>query len=95
VIKFISPLLEEAADEVLYTHRVDDPKSMFQEWIQSQGFPAPYYVTRNISGPDHSKNFEVDVIVNDIVYGIGSGHSKQQATKSAARDALNRLGLIE
>ncbi len=95
VIKFISPLLGKAADEVLYTHRIDDPKSMFQEWIQSQGFPAPQYVTRNISGPDHSKNFEVEVIVNDAIYGTGSGHSKQQATKAAARDALNRLGLIE
>jgi len=47
------------------------------------------------SGPDHSKNFEVDVIVDDIVYGTGSGHSKQVATKAAARDALNRLGIIE
>jgi ribonuclease-3 len=95
VLKFMTPLLEEASDEVLYTHRIDDPKSMFQEWVQSQGFPAPHYITRSTSGPDHSKIFEVDAMVNDEVYGTGNGHSKQLATKSAARDALTRLGLLE
>jgi len=95
VLKFMTPLLEEAADEVLYTHRIDDPKSMFQEWVQSQGFPAPHYLTRSTSGPDHSKIFEVDAMVNDEIYGTGMGHSKQLATKSAARDALTRLGLLE
>jgi ribonuclease-3 len=95
VLRFISPLLEEASDEVLFTHRIDDPKSLFQEWVQSQGFSAPHYVTRSTSGPDHSKIFEVDVVVSDEIYGTGTGHSKQLATKSAARDALNRLGLLE
>lgn len=95
VIKFISPLLEEAADEVLFTHRLDDPKSLFQEWVQSQGFSAPQYVTRSVSGLDHSRIFEVDVVVNHNVMGTGSGQSKQLATKAAARDALIRLGLIK
>jgi ribonuclease-3 len=95
VIKFISPLLEEAAEEVLYTHRLDDAKSLFQEWVQSQGLPAPRYIPRSTSGPDHSKVFEVDVVVNEEVYGTGAGHSKQLATKAAAREALQRLGILE
>ncbi len=95
VIQFISPLLETAADEVLLTHRLDDAKSLFQEWVQSQGLPAPHYVTRATTGPDHSKLFEVDVVVNEDVYGTGSGLSKQLATKAAARDALQRLGILE
>lgn len=94
VIAFISPLLEEASETVLYTHRLDDAKSMFQEWVQSQGLPAPHYVTRSTSGPDHSKLFEVDVVVNEEVYGTGNGHSKQLATKAAARDALQRVGIL-
>jgi ribonuclease-3 len=94
VILFISPLLEEASETVLYTHRLDDAKSMFQEWVQSQGLPAPHYVTRSTSGPDHSKIFEVDVVVNEDVYGTGTGHSKQLATKAAARDALQRVGIL-
>jgi dsRNA-specific ribonuclease len=33
--------------------------------------------------------------VNGKVYGSGSGHGKQAATKSAAHDALKRMGLID
>ncbi|NPV76963.1 MAG: ribonuclease III [Anaerolineae bacterium] len=94
VQKFISPFLEEAAEDILINHKNEDPKSSFQEWAQAQGFSTPQYVTRNATGPDHSKVFEVDVIVDGVVYGSGSGSSKQAATKAAAHDALLRLGLI-
>jgi len=94
VRKFIIPLLDEAADEALINHRTEDPKSLFQEWAQAQGYSTPQYVTRSASGPDHSKLFEVDVITNGQVYGSGEGHSKQIAAKSAAQDALLRLGLF-
>ena len=94
VKEFISPFLVASADEILINHKDEDPKSNLQEWAQAQGFPAPVYVTRNTSGPDHSKMFEVDVIVNNQVYGSGSGSSKQAATKAAARAALDRLCLV-
>ncbi len=93
VKSFISPMLEAASEAILASHTIEDPKSLFQEWAQSQGFQAPHYITRSTTGPDHSKVFEVDVIVNDEVYGTGSGHSKQAAAKAAARAALERLGL--
>jgi ribonuclease-3 len=66
---------------------------MFQEWAQSHGFTAPQYITRSAVGPDHSKVFEVDAVVNGQVYGTGAGHSKQAAAKSAAREALRTLGM--
>ncbi len=92
---FLSPLLTEAAEDILENHREEDPKSRFQEWAQAQGHPAPLYVTRKSSGPDHSKEFEVEVIVNDKAYGSGKGRSKQAAEKNAARNALVQLDLIE
>ena len=64
---------------------------MLQEWVQAQGYSAPRYVTRSVTGPDHSRLFTVDVIVDERVYGSGVGLSKQIATKDAARDALERL----
>jgi len=79
----------------LLHHKNEDPKSLFQEWAQSQGYQAPTYVTRNSSGPDHSKIFEVDVVVNGDVYGTGSGHSKQAAAKVAAARALKQIGLVD
>lgn len=90
---FISPMLEEAAEEILASHSLDDPKSLFQEWAQSQGYATPHYVTRATAGPDHSKVFEVDVVVGNTVYGSGTGLSKQAAAKAAARDALSRLSI--
>jgi ribonuclease-3 len=95
VTDFISPLLDETSDDILAHHKNEDPKSQFQEWAQGQGFSTPLYVTRSATGPDHSKLFEVDVVVNGVNYGSGSGHSKQTAAKSAAQDALKRLGLVE
>lgn len=93
VNKFLIPLLLEAEEDVFVNHRTEDPKSVFQEWAQGQGLPAPHYVTRNTSGPDHSKLFEVDAIINAEVYGTGIGPSKQVATKAAAADALKKLGM--
>lgn len=90
---FISPFLNEASEDILLNHKIEDPKSSFQEWVQAQGLPTPQYITRSSSGPDHSKVFEVEVLVAGKVFGIGSGHGKQAATKAAAADALNRLGL--
>jgi ribonuclease III len=90
---FISPFLESASEDILINHLNEDPKSLLQEWAQAQGYSAPHYVTCNATGPDHSKQFEVEVLVNGSVYGSGKGMSKQAATKVAAQDALSRLGL--
>ncbi len=95
VRRFINPFLEASAEDILVNHKDEDPKSRLQEWAQGNGYPAPVYTTRNVSGPDHSKSFEVDVIVNGNVGGTGSGPSKQAATKQAAIDALEKLHISE
>jgi ribonuclease III len=92
---FVSRLCESAADNIILLHKDEDPKSRFQEWAQGRGLPTPLYYTKNATGPDHEKVFEVEVVVNGIVYGSGTGHSKQVAAKKAARSALQSLGLIE
>lgn len=90
---FLFPMLLAAEEDVFINHRTEDPKSVLQEWAQGQGLPAPQYITRNTSGPDHSKMFDVDVLIDGVVYGTGSGSSKQAGTKAAAADALKKLGL--
>jgi ribonuclease III len=94
VLKFISPILEEASNDILINDKINDPKSRFQEWAQAQGHGTPQYITRKATGPDHSKVFDVDVVVDNLIYGSGSGHSKQSATKAAAQDAINRIDLV-
>lgn len=88
---FIRPILEPAAEMVLAEHKDRDPKSVLQEVVQGLGYGPPRYRTISDSGPEHDKVFDVEVLVNDIVYGGGSGHSKRAAAKSAAREALRRL----
>jgi len=88
---FINPLLESATQQILSGNRDKDPKSMLQEWAQSQGLGTPYYRTVSSFGPDHAKSFEVDVHIGNTVHGSGIGHSKQIAAKIAAEQALKEL----
>ncbi len=90
---FIAPLLEPAAQDILTNHEIEDPKSMLQEWSQANGLSTPVYNTKNISGPDHNKVFEVEVVINKQAYGVGMGHSKQAGAKQAAREALTKIGI--
>lgn len=95
VRKFLDPLLIRASTDIFLNHKDEDPKSKLQEWAQGKGYQAPQYATRNTSGPDHSKSFEVDVYVNGVACGTGTGSSKQAATKRAAAQAIEKLHITE
>lgn len=90
---FIAPLLEHAAEVILDGRQDHDPKSMFQEWSQAKGYPAPEYRILSETGPDHAKYFVIEALVGNEVYGEGSGNSKQIASMEAARQALGKLRL--
>ncbi len=88
---FITPMLDPAAQNILAEQKDKDPKSLLQEWAQSQGRGTPTYRTVASYGPDHAKIFEVQVYINGEDLGRGIGRSKQSAAKSAARSALELL----
>lgn len=94
VESFVYPLLESAADDIIRNHKTEDPKSMLQEWAQAQGYETPAYITCSVDGPDHSREFEVKVIVNDNITATGRGRSKQSAEKSAARELLKMINIL-
>lgn len=91
VNNFIHPRLESASIEIMENHKNEDPKSLLQEWVQSLGFASPKYQLLSATGPDHSKTFHVQVLVNKEVMGVGKGSSKQEAEKSAAQQALKKM----
>jgi ribonuclease-3 len=93
VQQFMEPMLGEAANRIIVARQEQDPKSVLQEWIQSQGFEHPIYRTVKADGPDHAKMFEVEVIIQGQVTGKGEGPSKQSAAKAAAGDALKAVGI--
>jgi ribonuclease-3 len=91
VERFFEPFLAQVIDEILEDGQPRDPKSLLQEWTQARGLQGPKYETIKESGPDHAKIFEVMVSVPGKVSGHGSGNSKREASKMAARHALNQL----
>ncbi|MEW6408791.1 MAG: ribonuclease III [Nitrospirota bacterium] len=72
-----------------------DFKTELQEYSQRIFGSLPYYKISGEYGPDHEKTFEIEVTINDEIYGRGIGKSKKEAEQSAAARALNKLRRIE
>jgi ribonuclease III len=68
-----------------------DPKSRLQEVVQSRWQRAPIYRTVYEEGPEHRKVFTMEVSINGQSLGRGTGLSKQEAERAAAREALAGL----
>lgn len=66
---------------------MSDYKSHLQEMVQTDQKSVIYNVVRE-SGPAHNKTFEVEVVVEGIVYGRGTGKNKKEAEQKAAYDAI-------
>jgi len=88
---FVNPLLEDIR-EYIFT-KIHDPKSQLQEWAQAQKMSAPRYRTVSMTGPDHAKEFEVEVVIDEHVVGTGRGTSKHIGQHAAATDALINLDI--
>ncbi len=87
VLRFVAP----AADQVHHQRLDRDAKSMLQELSQGRLQVTPLYRLVETRGPDHAKEFTIEVVLKDQVYGRGVGRSKQIAEQEAARVALETL----
>ena len=65
-----------------------DYKTILQELLQGEYRKMPEYELIRTAGPDHDKIFEISVKLNDKIIGNGSGKSKKEAEKNAAKEAL-------
>lgn len=70
-------------------------KALLQDYCQKKYQLTPVYQVLQASGPDHSKVFEISVIINQKELGRGMGASKKEAQQAAAADALSRCDLSE
>ena len=68
-----------------------DYKSALQELLQGREMPLPDYRLVGTIGPDHQKQFQVEVIVNGESLGQATGPSKKEAEQEAARVALDKF----
>ena len=67
----------------------DDYKTLLQEYVQTDK-KSLEYVLISESGEAHNKTFEVEVRIDNIVYGRGIGKSKKEAEQHAAFDAYKK-----
>lgn len=69
-----------------------DYKTKLQEIIQQNPEEQLEYELTGECGPDHDKQFHVEVHLNSNVIGAGRGKSKKEAEQQAAREALKLMG---
>lgn len=75
-------------DEVLEKKLYLDPKSYFQEKSQEQLSITPHYEVVTEDGPDHDRTFTMGVFLDAEKIAEGTGTSKQEAQREAARKGL-------
>src|SRR3989338_4162049 len=85
---FIHEFVLNYLDNIVSAGDILDPKSKFQELTQEKLGVTPHYKVLAEWGPDHNKNFEVGVFVNEKQIAKGTGSSKQEAEIAAAENGL-------
>ena len=78
-----------ALDEVAATP-MKSAKTLLQEWAQSEHLALPNYRVLDATGPEHRRDFVVEVEVNGHV-ARGSGASKRDAQEAAAAELLRTV----
>ena len=68
-----------------------DYKTAFQELVQQKKNQQIVYKLVAESGPDHDKEFTVEVSLNGEVVGQGVGTSKKRAEQNAAKEAMEKI----
>ena len=68
-----------------------DYKTALQEQVQQKKNQQLAYRLVGESGPDHDKEFTVEVSLNGTVVGRGVGTSKKRAEQNAAKAAMEKL----
>lgn len=89
VLRFVDKKLKNMSSAAF-----KDYKTVLQEVIQKNPEERLEYVLVGESGPDHAKEFSVEVHLNSNVIGKGVGCSKKRAEQEAAKQALELMGEI-
>jgi ribonuclease-3 len=89
--EFILRQLKPKLEKIKAGQTTPNYKALVQELIQGQKKPAPLYRLVEAIGPDHSKQFTVEILVEGKVLGRGVGMSKKTAESQAARAAWEKM----
>ena len=89
VNKFISKFIYPLIDKLSKNPGQKDYKTRLQEYYAKKGQKVTY--TAKSEGPDHNKQFNAQVILENKIIGKGIGKSKKNAEQMAAKDAFSKM----
>jgi ribonuclease-3 len=89
VNKFISNFIYPLIDKLSKNPGQKDYKTRLQEYYAKKGQKVIY--TAKSEGPDHNKQFNAQVILENKIIGKGIGKSKKNAEQMAAKDAFSKM----
>ena len=84
-------LIESNYEEISLDSLFRDFKTTLQELTQARFGVTPEYKVISSRGPDHLKEFEVGVFIQDKEYARAIGKSKKIAQQEAAKEAVKLL----
>jgi len=87
----ILKLLDENYDEINLDELFSDYKTALQEVTQAKFGAIPVYKLESAIGPDHEKEFELSLWINDKHYATAKGKSKKLAQQASAKIVLDQL----
>ena len=87
----ILKLLDENYEEINLNELFSDYKTALQEVTQAKFGAIPVYKLESAIGPDHEKEFELSLWINDKHYATAKGKSKKLAQQASAEIVLNQL----
>ena len=89
VNKFISKFIYPLIDKLSKNPGQKDYKTRLQEYYAKKGQKVTY--TAKSESPDHNKQFNAQVILENKIIGKGIGKSKKNAEQIAAKDAFSKM----
>ncbi|MDF1875345.1 ribonuclease III [Sulfurimonas sp. SAG-AH-194-I05] len=89
--KIAIDLIEKNHKEISLNSLFSDYKTLLQEMTQAQFGVTPFYKVVASRGPDHKKEFEVAVLIQDKEYAVAVGKSKKIAQQEGAKITIKIL----
>ena len=95
VRKFIYEHFKEFIELAGKNTEIDNYKAILQEYTQKYKLGLPAYKTVSEFGPEHNKEFEVIVQLNNNKLAQGKGKTKKEASQCAAKNALEVINKLK
>ena len=89
--EFVLRQLEPILEKIKAGEMTPNYKALVQELVQKEKRSAPVYHLVEAIGPDHDKQFTVEVLIEGEILGRGTGKNKKAAETEAARSAWEKL----